>query len=316
MTNSNKPLIVVCGPTATGKTDYALKLAKEKNGELVSADSRQIYKYLDIGTGKDLPPNSKYEDRSTNLEIKERNYSVGYYKVDNIPLWLYDIITPNKWFSAAEYARIARKVVEDIWSRGKLPIVVGGTGFYIKALVDGIGTEGIPPNPTLRKKLEHMSAEELQSTLTSLNPLKLSSMNESDRQNPRRLIRAIEIEEYKKLQPQTISQNKKKIITNNIQFIGLNVPRDELYNRIDKRVEKRVEQGSVEEIKNVLKKGYDWSSPGLSTIGYKEWQPYFEKKETAEQAIQKWKFSEHAYARRQITWLKKDTRIQWLQTVV
>ncbi|KKR71513.1 MAG: tRNA delta(2)-isopentenylpyrophosphate transferase, tRNA dimethylallyltransferase [Microgenomates group bacterium GW2011_GWC1_41_8] len=312
MSNS---LLVVCGPTATGKTEYALKLAKEKNGELVSADSRQIYKYLDIGTGKDLPQNTKYQILNTELGIADKNYSVGYYLVNNVPLWLYDVITPDQRFSAAEYARLARIVINDIWSRGKLPIVVGGTGFYIKALVGGIDTEGIPPNQNLRKKLEDCSTSQLQKTLHSLNPQKLQSMNHSDKNNPRRLVRAIEIEEYKKLQPQTTGLNNSRQITNNVNFIGLNIQREELFKRIDERVEKRVEQGIIDEIKNVLKMGYGWDSPGLYTIGYKEWQPYFEGKETKEAVVQKWKFNEHSYARRQLTWFKKDKRIKWIPAV-
>ncbi|MCR4263983.1 MAG: tRNA (adenosine(37)-N6)-dimethylallyltransferase MiaA [Candidatus Roizmanbacteria bacterium] len=311
MTNSNKPLIVICGPTATGKTEYALKLAKERNGEVVSADSRQVYKYLDIGTGKDLSQGSSYEDYSVKLGIKEKNYSVGYYSVNNIPLWLYDILKPDQRFSAAEYARIARLVIQDIWSRGKVPIVVGGTGFYIRALVDGVETEGVPPNLPLRKKLETKSVEELRDIFKSLNGSKLNAMNQSDRQNPRRLIRAVEVEEHNKLQPQTISQNQIKIITGNVHFIGLTLTREELYDRIDMRVEKRVQQGIVEEIKSLLIMGYGWNSPGLQTIGYKEWKPYFEKKETRDEVIQKWKLHEHSYARRQITWFKKDSRIQW-----
>src|SRR3989344_1057873 len=111
----NNPLIVICGPTATGKTEYALKLAKEKNGELISADSRQIYKFLDIGTGKDLPPNTKYQIQNTGLKIARSNYQLGYYVVTGIPLWLYDVITPDQRFSAAVYAEIARIVINDIW---------------------------------------------------------------------------------------------------------------------------------------------------------------------------------------------------------
>ena len=140
-------------------------------------------------------------------------------------------------------------------------------------------------------------------------------MNHSDKNNPRRLVRAIEIEEYKKLQPQTTGLNNSRQITNNVNFIGLNIQREELFKRIDERVEKRVEQGIIDEIKNVLKMGYGWDSPGLYTIGYKEWQPYFEGKETKEAVVQKWKFNEHSYARRQLTWFKKDKRIKWIPAV-
>src|SRR3990167_10144974 len=118
MSNS---LLVVCGPTATGKTEYALKLAKEKNGELVSADSRQVYKYLDIGTGKDLPKDSVFVDQTDLFEIENPGYSIGFHSIYGTPLWLYDVINQNQTFSASEYARIGREVIKDIWSRRKVP---------------------------------------------------------------------------------------------------------------------------------------------------------------------------------------------------
>lgn len=306
----NNPLIIVCGPTATGKTEFALKLAKERNGELVSADSRQIYKYLDIGTGKDLPPDTKYQIRNTELGIIDVNYSTGYYLIKNTPLWLYDVITPDQRFSAAEYAKIAREVVKDIWSRGKLPIVVGGTGFYIQALIDGIDTEGIPPNGELREKLGNLETKKLQELLQEKNFERWDKMNNSDRNNPRRLIRALEVSE---LQPHTIGDMRKQSITDNIQFIGLSIPREELFKKIDARVKQRVDQGIVQEIEHVLKKGYDWNSPGLQTIGYEEWQPHFEGKISKNEVIERWKLNEHNYARRQETWFKKDKRIRWLK---
>lgn len=308
--SNNNPLIVICGPTATGKTEYALKLAREKNGELISADSRQIYKHLDIGTGKDLSKNSVFVDQTDLFEVENPGYNIGFYSIYGTPLWLYDVINPNQTFSASEYARIAREVIKDIWSRKKTPIVVGGTGFYIQALVDGIDTEGIPPNEELRKQFNNKTIEQLQKHLKELSPERLSEMNNSDRNNPRRLIRAIEVSE---LQPQTIRHDKENRITDNVEFIGLNFLREELFKRIDVRVEKRVQQGIVDEIKSLLEKGYDWNSPGLSSIGYKEWQPYFEGMATKEEVIERWKFNEYAYAKRQETWFKKDTRIKWIQ---
>lgn len=305
----NKPLIIICGSTATGKTDYALKIAKEQNGELVCADSRQIYKYLNIGTGKDIPKGSIFIDQTDLFELENPHYSIGFYEVNRVPLWLYDIVEPDKQFSAAEYARVAREVIKDIWSRRKTPIVVGGTGFYIKTLVDGIDTEGAGPNEELREQIKDYSVEQLQNTLKTLSPQKLSTMNPSDRQNPRRLIRQIELAQ---LQPQTISHKEHQQITDDITFIGLTLPKEELYKRIDERVEKRVQQGIVDEIKTVLKMGYDWSSPGLNALGYKEWKPYFEKTATQEEVVERWKLDEHQYAKRQLTWFKKDKRINWV----
>lgn len=305
----NSNLIIICGPTATGKTDYALKLAKEKNGELISADSRQIYKFLNIGTGKDLPKNSIFVDQTDLFEIENPGYSIGFHAMYGTPLWLYDVISPNQTFSASEYARIAREVIIDIWSRRKTPIVVGGTGFYIQTLVDGVDADGIPPNESLRKELDKKTVEQLQHRLEQLDPERLGEMNNSDRNNPRRLIRAIEVAE---LQPQTIRSTDNGQITDDVEFIGLSLPREEIHKNIESRIQKRLNQGLLDEIENVLKKGYMWSDPGLNTLGYKEWQPYFEKQTTKEEVIERWKLNEYNYAKRQETWFKKDKRIKWL----
>ena len=306
----NNPLIIVCGPTATGKTEYALKLAREKNGELVSADSRQIYKYLNIGTGKDLPPHSslQYVNVLKYSDLDPTRFSVGYYPIEDTALWLYDVITPDQKFSAYEYARTARTVMQDVWNRGKTPILVGGTGLYIQAAVDGL--DGLAPADwKLREKLGNYEIAKLQATLNSLNPLKFKSINQSDRNNPRRLIRAIEISSST-----PSPQHPRNTLTHEVRFIGLIAPREELYKRIDERVEKRIQQGMLDEIKSVLKMGYSWDDPGLNTIGYKQLRAYFENKESLEEAVQKWKFAEHEYARRQITWFKKDKRIEWVDT--
>lgn len=305
----NNSLIVICGPTATGKTDYALKLAREKNGELISSDSRQIYRHLDIGTGKDLPKDSVFIDQTDLFEVGNPEYSIGFHSVYGTPLWLYDVINPDQTFSASEYAKIAREVIQDIWSRRKTPIVVGGTGFYIQALVDGIDTEGIPPDEELRHTLDTKEVEELQELLKRKNPARWTTMNNSDRNNPRRLIRAIEVSE---LQPHIISQNGPKRITDDIRLIGLALTREQIQDRINSRIEKRLEQGLLTEIETVLKKGYKWTDPGLNTLGYKEWQLYFNKQDSKDAVIERWKLNEYNYAKRQETWFKKDKRITWI----
>src|SRR3989338_7231362 len=158
-------LFVVWGPTATGKTELALNLAKKFSGVLGSADSRQGYRQMDIGTGKDK------------------------HKTGNI--LGYDLVSPRDEFSVAAYVKFARRAVRQIWRQKKLPILVGGTGFYIKGVVDGIGTSSVPRNLNLRKSLEKKSAEELFEILSAEDPIKAASMNQSDSKNPRRLIRAI-----------------------------------------------------------------------------------------------------------------------------
>ena len=177
-------LLVICGPTATGKTSLGILLAKKVDGEIISADSRQVYIGMDLGTGKDLPKNS---------EFKIQNSKIGYYLFDKIPVWMIDIVKPNQEFSAADFVGLASKVINDINSRNKLSIIVGGTGFYIKALIDGVDTLGIPPDWELRKQLGLKSTAELFEMLSRINSEKSASMNSSDKQNPRRLIRAIEV---------------------------------------------------------------------------------------------------------------------------
>jgi len=298
-------LLVICGPTATGKTALGINLAKKFNGELISADSRQVYRGMDIGTGKDLPKFSIF-----NFQFSIDKKQIGYFLLEEIPVWLYDVVEPDYRFSVADYVKCAEVVIKDIWRRGKLPILVGGTGFYIKALIDGIETLGVPPSWELRKKLRNLEIEKLREILRRIDPERLGRMNESDRSNPRRLIRAIEIAE--KYQISKIKYQKYKLKIKKMIILGLKAPYKFLYQRIDQRVDERVKKGIVEEIQKLIKKGYNWENSVLgTTIGYREWRLYFEGKVPKEEVIELWRYAEHAYARRQMTWFKKDKRIHW-----
>jgi len=306
-------ILVICGPTATGKTDLAIKLAKDFNGELVSADSRQVYKGMDIGTGKDVK-NSKFQIPNSKSDQLDK-FRIGYYLVSGIKIWLLDIVKPDYRFTVADYVKCANLVITDIWQRKKLPIIVGGTGLYIKAMVDGIGTLGIPPDWELRKEAKNLGINELRDKLKKIDPDKLINMNQSDINNPRRLIRAIEIARNYKFQIinfKSISNDKLPISDKEIIMIGLTVQYNILYNRIDKRVDERIKNGVIDEIKSLHDQGYSWDSSALgTTIGYREWQAYTEHNQKREDIIKRWKFDEHGYARRQMTWFKKDSRIKW-----
>lgn len=240
-------LLVICGPTATGKTALAAALAKKFNGELVSADSRQVYRGMDLVTGKDKP---------------------------DVPMWLYDVVNPDETFSVSQWARLARAAVFDIQKRNKLPIIVGGTGLYINALIHPFETIDIPPNQELRLKIQTMSVRELQAMTTR------DDMNQSDWNNPRRLIRKIEI----------ASSPKKSLRGESLKafIIGLTAPLPVLDKRIDTRFAQRIRQGMKEEV-DVLIKKYSSDLPSMSSIG----------------------LHEHAYARRQLTWFKKQKDIHW-----
>ncbi len=295
-------LLVICGPTATGKTSLGLTLAKNFKGEIISADSRQVYKGMDIGTGKDLPKNSK-------LKTQNLKPPVGYYLFSGVRVWMLDVVEPNQEFSVAQYVVLSQKVMADIWQRNKLPILVGGTGFYIKGLIDGIETLRVGPDWELRMRLENLPAQNLFDLLSRIDPIKAASLNASDRKNPRRLIRAIEV--ANKQQTTNNKQQRIKSERGDTLFIGLKAPLKELYRKIDRRVEERVKLGIEKEIKKLISKGYSWNLPAMSALGYQEWQDYFEGQATREEVIQKWKFDEHGYARRQLTWFKKDKRINW-----
>jgi tRNA dimethylallyltransferase len=267
-------LLIISGPTATGKTALAIKLSRKFNGEIISADSRQIYRGMDIGTGKDHPK--------------------------DIKIHLIDLITPDKSFSVAQYRQLALEKISEIQAKNKLPILVGGTGQYIDSIINPQPTFSIKPNKILRFFLNKLPTERLQSIYKLLDNKKYSSLNNSDQNNPHRLIRKIEI----KLSPQ-----KKSSFTKNnfdIFHLSLTAPNSYLYPQINKRIKKRLDSGLIDEIKYLLK-SYRWSDPGLNSLAYKEFQDYFSKNLTLIEVVKKWQGDEHAYARRQKTWFKKNT---------
>jgi tRNA dimethylallyltransferase len=326
-------------------------------GEIISADSRQIYKGMDIGTGTDIG-SLKFEVQSSKLESKiqkelEQKINVGVYRIGGVPVWGLDLIEPNQDFSAAHYLKFATIVMRDVWRREKsrpnvdpeyiedsrqsrrdprreasgLPILVGGTGFYIRVLIEGIETLGVRPDWELRWRLKDLPAQKLFNLLCRLDPGRAALMNASDRQNPRRIIRAIEVAKIRNLNKNIRS----RIGIDKLLMIGLKAPNEVLYQKIDDRVEKRVKQGVEKEIKRLLKRGYGWQNSALGyTLGYQEWEPYFREKKvnkgllgsTKEEVIQRWKYNEHGFARRQLTWFKKpllrqpadqgeNTQIKW-----
>lgn len=287
-----RKLLVVCGPTATGKTRLALSLAKALNGEIVSADSKQVYRGLNIGTGKDIPPDAKKE---------------GFYLFNGVKIWGYDLAGPKEEFSVSRYLGFAQRKIEEIISANKLPILVGGTGFYIKSIVDGISTLKIPRSKNLRKNLEGKTQDELFELLAQLDSIKAGGLNASDKKNPRRLARAIEIATWK-LKGQKIP-GEGKIYTK--LFIGLTAPKEDLFKKIKKRVDERIDVGIEKEIRRLLKSGVNWTDQSMSSLGYRQWKSFFEGKKDKAQTIKDWVNEERKYAKRQITWFKKDKRINW-----
>lgn len=275
-------LLIISGPTATGKTHLALKIAKKFNGEIVSADSRQVYKYMNIVTGKDIPADT------------------------NIKIWGYNILRPDQDANASWYAGYARKVVANIWSRKKLPIVVGGTGFYISALLGKYPLLDVPTNPKLRQKLASLDNQKLYKLLLQFDSLRAQNLNNSDKNNNRRLIRAIEVARYSKASK--ITKTNKLIA--DILWIGLKLPPKKLKEKINKRVFKRLGPAMDKEIKVLQAKGYINAAPA-KTLGYQQWLNYLNGNCTKEEAIEQWIKEEYKYAKRQITWFKKQPEIIW-----
>ena len=272
-------ILAISGPTATGKTQLAFKLAEKFSGELISADSRQVYKGMDIGTGKEW---------------------------GDVPIWGYDLVEPSEEWSASYFVKYAQKIIVDAQQRGKLPIAVGGTGLYISNLLNPPETLNIPPDKKLRVELEKLPVVELQDRLEKINPERFGSMNDSDQQNPRRLVRAIELTTLASKGPTFFKKRSDLIRCSHSLHIALMAPIKEIDRRIETRVRQRIEQGAEQEVRKLIEK-YGWDSALKFTIGYKEWRPRndLDDQGSLEEIIKLWTIHEKQYARRQLTWMAK-----------
>ena len=333
-----KPLIVILGPTASGKTELALELAKKFNGEIINADSRQIYKEMDIGTGKIIilnQPLSFPQRRESTVTFSvsmpansyNKNYvakwiPAGVYPVlrygtgmtekkhsisNNISIHLINIINPDQKFSLAQYKKLAVEKIKEIQTRNKTPFLVGGTGLYISSIVDNLEIPKAPPDNKIRERLEKLNSEEL---FEKLRKIDLKSAEIIGENNKRKLIRALEVYE---ITGKTFSaqQTKGEPLFNTLQ-IGIKTDREKLYKKIDQRVDKMIEIGLIEEVKKLAEK-YSFDLPAMSGIGYQEIGSYLQNKTILEEAVQKIKFRTHQYARRQMTWFRKNKRIKWIE---
>jgi tRNA dimethylallyltransferase len=278
----NKPqILIITGPTATGKTDLAVRLAKKFKGEIISADSRQVYSGLDVGTGK-----------ITKKEMK------------GIPHYLIDIADPKKKFTVVQYVEQAEKAIQEILSKKKVPIVVGGTGFYIEALVDGIILPDVPPDNSLRKKLEKKTPAQLFAMLQKLDPKRAKAM---DPLNSRRLIRAIEIARTLGKVPK-IKKSKPKY---DPLYIGLYVDPEKLKEKICKRLKKRLGEGMIKEAISLHKKGLSWKRMYELGLEYRYLALYLQKRMTREEMAETLEKEIWQYARRQMTWFRRNGNIHW-----
>jgi tRNA dimethylallyltransferase len=280
---------IILGPTAVGKTYLSLLLAQKITAEIVSADSRQIYKYMNIGTAK--------VDSDTQKKV---------------PHHLIDICNPNEYFSAGMYAKLAGKIVDHILNEGKLPIIVGGSGFYISALIDGIFDNQIYA-PDIREQLiqraENEGLETLYFELEQYDPEYASKINSNDKQ---RIFRSLEV--YLTTGKPFSEWHKQKTNPANFRYrmFGLNLDRRLLYKRIDERVDRMMEEGLIDEVKHLQALGYNSELSALKTVGYAEVFTYLNNEIDYNTMVDQIKQNTRRYAKRQLTWFRRDERIKWM----
>lgn len=285
MSEQNK-LIVIVGPTASGKSDLAVAVAKQFNGEVVSADSRQVYQGLDIGSGK-----------------------IRKSEMKGVKHHLLDVASPKRTFTVAQYQKLATKAIRDIWKRGKVPILAGGTGFYIQAVVDGLVLPEVPANTKLRRELAGKSPSQLFTLLKKLDPKRAKAI---DKHNPRRLIRAIEIASALGRVPDL----QGKPLDAKILMIGLNPNQAVLKSKIKHRLAKRLKQGMLAEVKKLRREGLSWQRLEDLGLEYRYLAQYLQSKISRVEMVVKLAQEIYHYAKRQMTWFRRDNRIIWINNKV
>lgn len=287
---SKPKVIVICGPTASGKTALSIKLAQKMNGEIISADSMQIYKDMDIGTAKP----SKEE-------------------INGIEHYLLDFVSPDKRYSVAEFKIDAEKCIKEILDKGKTPIIVGGTGLYIDSLIYGIEYSEIKIDEKYRNELEDRAEKEglemLYDEAQKIDPIATSKISSNDR---KRIIRVLEI--YKstgKTKTEQEIESRKNEVPYDYHVYAINMDREKLYERINYRVNLMIEKGLIEEVKNIIEK-YDEFPTAMQGLGYKEVVEYLDGKTSKEEMIEKIKQETRRYAKRQLTWFRKNKQTIWI----
>lgn len=274
-------IVAIVGPTASGKSALAVEIARVLGGEIISADSRQVYKGLDIGTGK-----------VTKKEMR------------GVPHHLIDIVSPKRTMSVVEYERLATRAIRDIQKRGKIPIICGGTGLYIDAVLTSASFPQVSPNKKLRTELERLSVEDLFKKIQRLDPIRAKTI---DPKNPRRLIRAIEIATTLGKVPELKPATEKY----NTLYIGIELPKEELWERIHKRLLARIHYGMVAEARRLHEKGLSWKRMGALGLEYRFLAQFLQNKISKEEMIQQLETAIRQYAKRQMIWFRKNKKIIW-----
>lgn len=286
----DKPkVIVICGPTASGKTSLSISLAKKINGEIVSCDSMQIYKEMDIGSAK-----------PTVEEMQE------------IKHYLVDFVSPEKRYSVSEYKEDASKAIEEIINKGKTPIIVGGTGLYLNSLIYNIQYNEMEVDLNYRRELEkeaeEYGLEVLYNRAKEIDPEAMEKVSANDK---KRITRVLEIYNATGRNKTELEKKSRKEVPYNYLIFGINMERSILYDRINKRVDIMLEQGLIEEVKNLINK-YSNMLTAMQGLGYKEVKEFLDGNISKEEMIEKIKMETRRYAKRQITWFKRIENIIWL----
>ena len=281
----NKPkVIVICGPTASGKTALSIQLAQKINGEIISSDSMQIYKDMNIGTAK---------------PDKQEMQGIKHY--------LLDFVEPNQRYSVADYKKDAENAIEDILQKGKVPIIVGGTGLYVDSLIYGIEYPNIEFDENYRKKLEKRAEKEgLEKLYEEARKIDPQAMEKISRNDQKRILRVLEIYNATgKTKTEQEIESRKNEVKYDYKVFAINMDREKLYDRINKRVDIMIQKGLIEEVENLLKK-YNEFPTAIQGLGYKEVVEYLQGKVLKEDMIENIKRESRRYAKRQITWFKKN----------
>ena len=287
----NKPkVIVICGPTASGKTALSIQLAQKINGEIISSDSMQIYKDMNIGTAK---------------PDKQEMQGIKHY--------LLDFVEPNQRYSVADYKKDAENAIEDILQKGKVPIIVGGTGLYVDSLIYGIEYPNIEFDENYRKKLEKRAEKEgLEKLYEEARKIDPQAMEKISRNDQKRILRVLEIYNATgKTKTEQEIESRKNEVQYDYRVFAINMDREKLYDRINKRVDIMIQKGLIEEVENLLKK-YNEFPTAMQGLGYKEVVEYLQGKVLKEDMIENIKRESRRYAKRQITWFKKNKQTIWI----
>lgn len=288
---SKIPLLVLVGPTAVGKSELAIKVARQLKTDIISADSAQIYRHLDIGTAKPSPEEQK---------------TVKHH--------LIDLVEPDQYYSVADYQKSAARTIKELWQEGKLPFLVGGTGLYIKAVTDSYAFGPKGASRELRAAYEEMASSEgldkLYDRLRAIDPDAAGRIHPNDQ---RRIIRALEVYtlERKPISEQ-VTQTGREVSPYKTVIFGINMERGLLYSRIEERVDDMIKQGFIKEVQSLCEDGYDDHTPGMQVLGYKQLLTYLKGNTSLEETVTEIKKQTRNLAKRQLTWFRRESNLEWI----